>query len=129
MRVLLDTHAFLWAADGSDRLSPRALGILEDPANELLLSAASAYEIGVKAGRGRLGLPDTPASYVVTRMAVFDIHELPVTTSTCPRARRASRATTATRGTGCSSRRRSTSRSRSSPRDRRIGQYDVETIW
>ena len=128
MRVLLDTHAFLWAADGSDRLSPRALAILEDPANELLLSAASAYEIGVKAGRGRLGLPDTPASFVVTRMAVFDIHELPVTTSHA--LRRGEPPGAPRRPVGPVARR--PGEDEEVPiltRDRRIGQYDVETIW
>ena len=128
MRLLLDTHAFLWAADGSDRLSPRALGILEDPANELFLSAASAYEIGVKAARGRLGLPDTPASFVVTRMAVFDIHELPVTASHALAASSLpphhqdpwDRLLVA---------QAQHERVPILTRDRRIGEYDVETIW
>jgi len=128
MRVLLDTHAFLWAADGSDRLSPRALGILEDPGNELLLSAASAYEIGVKAGRGRLGLPDTPASFVVTRMAVLDIHELPVTTS------HALAASSLPPHHADPWDRMLVAQAQLEQvpiltRDRRIGRYDVETIW
>jgi PIN domain nuclease of toxin-antitoxin system len=78
MRVLLDTHVFLWLAAGSERLSPRAARLLEDPDHELLLSPASAYEIGVKVARGRLELPDDPGTYVLTRVAVLGLQELPV---------------------------------------------------
>jgi PIN domain nuclease of toxin-antitoxin system len=81
MRVLLDTHAFLWAAGGSERLSPTALAVLEGPEHELLFSAASAYEIGVKVSRGRLELPDAAEAFVATRVAVFELRELPVTTA------------------------------------------------
>jgi PIN domain nuclease of toxin-antitoxin system len=77
--VLLDTHAFLWAAAGSERLSERARTLVEDPANELLLSAASAYEIAVKAARGHLVLPEDTGTYLATRVAALAIEALPVT--------------------------------------------------
>ena len=66
MRVLLDTHAILWwAMGGGARLSDRSRGVIEDAQTEVLVSAASAAEIAIKAGRGRLELPDAPERYVV----------------------------------------------------------------
>ncbi len=54
MRVLLDTHTFLWWLDGDRRLSRRARALIGDDANEILVSAASAWEISTKARLGRL---------------------------------------------------------------------------
>jgi PIN domain nuclease of toxin-antitoxin system len=53
MRLLIDTHLLLWAAGQSARLSPQARGLIADPDNELLFSAASLWEIAIKAGLGR----------------------------------------------------------------------------
>ncbi len=53
MKYLLDTHLLLWAAGQPERLSRNALGILENPANQLLFSAASLWEISIKNGLGR----------------------------------------------------------------------------
>ncbi len=53
MRVLLDTHLLLWAAAGSPRLSAEARGIIEDPGNAMLFSAASIWEVAIKNGLGR----------------------------------------------------------------------------
>lgn len=50
---MIDTHLLLWAAGQSARLSPLALGLIADPDNELLFSAASLWEIAIKAGLGR----------------------------------------------------------------------------
>jgi PIN domain nuclease of toxin-antitoxin system len=44
MKLLLDTHIFIWWADQPEKLSPAALSALEDEANELLLSVASVWE-------------------------------------------------------------------------------------
>jgi len=79
MRILLDTHAFLWAVMDSERLTPKAREMMSDPANDLLLSAASAYEIAVKAAKGRLQLPEEPATYIKTRVATLGLQELAVT--------------------------------------------------
>ena len=54
MRVLLDTHAFLWWITDDPRLSANARQIISNGTNELFLSAASAWEIAIKAGLGRL---------------------------------------------------------------------------
>ena len=48
MRLLLDTHLLLWAAGPSPRLSARARRLIDDPDNELVVSAASLWEIAIK---------------------------------------------------------------------------------
>jgi PIN domain nuclease of toxin-antitoxin system len=57
VRLLLDTHALLWALEGSRRLSRAARSAIEDPANEVLVSAVSAWEIASKKAMGRLSVP------------------------------------------------------------------------
>lgn len=56
MRLLLDTHAFLWFVGGSSKLSGAARKLIEDPANERFLSVASLWEMAIKASLGRLKL-------------------------------------------------------------------------
>ena len=70
MRVLLDTHAFLWwnSSRGS-RLSSAARDVLEDASTEAFLSVVSAYEIVAKAARGALELPGEASRYITDRMA------------------------------------------------------------
>jgi hypothetical protein len=48
MRSLLDGHTLIWAADDVSQLGPAATAALQDPANELLLSAATLWEIAIK---------------------------------------------------------------------------------
>ena len=50
MRLLLDTHLLLWAAGPSPRLSVDARRLIDDPDNELVVSAASLWEIAIKSG-------------------------------------------------------------------------------
>ncbi len=69
MRVLLDTHAFLWWLLDDPRLSYTSRRVVTEPANEVLVSAATGYEITLKAGIGRLRLPDEAAHYVSSRLA------------------------------------------------------------
>ena len=56
MRVLLDTHAFLWFVGGDARLSGYARSLITDPANARLLSVGSLWEMAIKANLGRLRL-------------------------------------------------------------------------
>lgn len=53
MRLLLDTHFFLWAAASSKRLPREARELLEDDDNEVCYSAASIWEIAIKSSLGR----------------------------------------------------------------------------
>jgi PIN domain nuclease of toxin-antitoxin system len=68
VRAILDTHAFLWWVLDVPRLSTDARSILEDGANDLLFSTASAYELTIKAQSGRLTLPEPADSYVPSRL-------------------------------------------------------------
>lgn len=54
MRVLLDTNALIWAALSRASLSRKAATLIADPANEILVSAASAWEIATKVRIGKL---------------------------------------------------------------------------
>lgn len=56
MKLLLDSHALLWAVDEPTRLSPVATMALQDPAHDLFLSAATVWEIAIKIGLAKLTL-------------------------------------------------------------------------
>lgn len=58
VKALLDTHALIWALEGSSKLSKAARRVIESPQNEILVSAASAWEIAIKRSMGRLSAPD-----------------------------------------------------------------------
>jgi PIN domain nuclease of toxin-antitoxin system len=75
---LLDTHLLLWAAAGSNRLPPKAADLIQDEANRLLFSAASIWEVAIKAGLNR---PDFKVSAGRLRRALFEngYDELPIT--------------------------------------------------
>jgi PIN domain nuclease of toxin-antitoxin system len=64
MKLLLDTCTFLWVATESRRLSKTAIAAFLDRNNERYLSAASAWEIGIKNATGRLPLPKRPDIFV-----------------------------------------------------------------
>jgi PIN domain nuclease of toxin-antitoxin system len=55
---MLDTHALIWALEASPRLSKTARSLIQDPSNEILVSAVSALEIAIKKALGRLQVPD-----------------------------------------------------------------------
>lgn len=77
MRLLLDTHVFLWLLAEPDRLGDHMVTV-EDPSNELFLSAASSWEIAVKTQLGRLHLPEDPRRYVPERMRAIGAEPLPI---------------------------------------------------
>jgi PIN domain nuclease of toxin-antitoxin system len=56
MKLLLDTHTFLWFIMGSSKLSKKARELMEDVNNERLLSIASLWEMAIKASLGKLTL-------------------------------------------------------------------------
>lgn len=56
MRLLIDTHVLIWALEGSSRLGNKARGLLRDPDNEHWVSAASVWEIAIKASQRKLTL-------------------------------------------------------------------------
>ena len=85
MRVLLDTHVFLWWVLEDPRLSPLARETITNPDVDVLVSPVSAWEIAIKAADRRLDLPERSLTYVPSRMAANDFHELPITMDHCLR--------------------------------------------
>lgn len=58
MRLLLDTHALLWSLGDPDRLDAEARGAIQDAQNDVLVSAASVWEMAIKSALGKLSTPD-----------------------------------------------------------------------
>jgi PIN domain nuclease of toxin-antitoxin system len=77
-RYLIDTHVWLWMQADPDRLDDDTRQLLEDTANQLLLSAASAWEISINYQLGKLPLPEQPTSYVPDRMRRSGTTPLPI---------------------------------------------------
>lgn len=77
-RYLIDTHVWLWMQTEPSRLRDETLDLLEDAANEIFLSAASAWEIAIKYRIGKLPLPEEPTTYVPDRMRRSGTTPLPV---------------------------------------------------
>jgi PIN domain nuclease of toxin-antitoxin system len=77
MKLLLDTHVFLWLQSSPERLGGH-LGIVTDASNELSVSAASSWEIAIKYQIGRLELPEEPDRYVPSRIHMIGARALPI---------------------------------------------------
>lgn len=68
MKLLLDTHALIWFQTGDRRLSRPARAALEAPGAELLISAASVWELAIKASLGRLRLSGSVEDYIAEKL-------------------------------------------------------------
>lgn len=84
MRLLLDSHVIVWCGAFPARLRPETQAALRSPANEVFLSAASVWELGLKVARGKLTLPPDYAA----RLLAVGFKELPVTVAHADRALR-----------------------------------------
>ncbi|NJL29752.1 MAG: type II toxin-antitoxin system VapC family toxin [Thermoanaerobaculia bacterium] len=78
MRILLDTHCWLWMQVSPEKLSAQARDLLTDPTSQLYLSAASSWEIGIKWTLGKLALPAPPIEYVPRSMERHGVRGLAV---------------------------------------------------
>jgi PIN domain nuclease of toxin-antitoxin system len=76
MRVLLDTHTLLWFVLGDAALSSVARSLIEDPANENLLSPASYWEIAIKMSLGKYVLPQPYDQFI--QHAITDSRRNPI---------------------------------------------------
>ena len=88
MRVLLDTHAFLWWIADSARLSGTARRAIEGDANTIFVSAASAWEIATKHRIGKLPQAEAVALDVTGTIAGQSFEELAITVDDAERAGR-----------------------------------------
>ncbi len=73
MRILLDTHIFLWFISGDSQLSANVRDVIRDPANEVYLSTISIWEAIVKYQLGKLPLPEHPETYLSNQR---DLHQI-----------------------------------------------------
>jgi PIN domain nuclease of toxin-antitoxin system len=78
VRLLLDTHVWLWWNTEPEKLSTTVRRQIGDPANEVFLSAASVWELAIKRRLGKLSLPEPVSAYVRRRLETDDIRGLPV---------------------------------------------------
>ena len=78
MKLLFDTHAFLWWDTEPDRLSSAALGAISDRSNELTFSVVSAWEIVIKRQLGTLSLSFPLADIIAGQQAANDLQVLQV---------------------------------------------------
>jgi len=72
MRLLLDTHIFLWYITADPKLPASFRAAIQDPANEVFLSVVSVWEAVIKHHLGKLPLPAPPASYLPIHRDPFD---------------------------------------------------------
>ena len=79
MRLLLDTHIWLWSVLEPERIARRVERALADPTNELWLSPISVGELIVLLRKGRLALPKDLSSWVMQTMTDLDLSEAPLT--------------------------------------------------
>jgi PIN domain nuclease of toxin-antitoxin system len=78
MRVLVDTHTFLWALLENHRLSAKAKQILTSKEHELYFSLVSLWEIAVKMKIGKLNTVGSSVTYIRDEMAEYGMELLPI---------------------------------------------------
>jgi PIN domain nuclease of toxin-antitoxin system len=77
MKLLLDTHTFLWFINDSSQLSIGAKNLIESDVN-LLLSVASLWEIAIKVSIGKLTIPNTYGQFIPQQVQLNDIEVLSI---------------------------------------------------
>ena len=88
MKLLLDTHIWIWSLFAPDRLTGTVTGHLESPANELWLSPISVWETLLLVERGRLKVRGQPAAVVNDMLKTGPFREAPVTHAVAMHSRR-----------------------------------------
>src|SRR5436853_5941258 len=78
MRLLLDTHVFLWYISADPQLPVAFRDAIRDPANEVYLSVASVWEAVIKYALGKLPLPEAPAGFLPRQREAHRIASLAV---------------------------------------------------
>jgi len=78
MKLLLDTHVFIWWANEPERLSPKVLSLCEDAENTLLLSVASVWEMQIKTQLGKLKFTLPLSNLIRSQQQINNIQILPI---------------------------------------------------
>ncbi len=79
MKLLVDSHTLLWAVDQPAQLGSAAASALRDPANDLLVSAATVWELAIKVGLKKLTLTKPYREWMTQALADLDAVLLPIT--------------------------------------------------
>ncbi|MEW6282671.1 MAG: type II toxin-antitoxin system VapC family toxin [Candidatus Eremiobacterota bacterium] len=87
MRVLLDTHIWLWFLAGDPRLGPRLRALIEDPGTGLWLSPISVWETLLLGQRKRISCPPDPVTWVGRALLALPVQEAPLTIGVVVRSR------------------------------------------
>ncbi len=82
MKILLDTHIFLWFISGDSRLSTNLRDSIRDLDNEIYLSVVSVWESVIKYQLGNLPLPEPPETYLPKQRELHQISSLDIDEST-----------------------------------------------
>jgi PIN domain nuclease of toxin-antitoxin system len=78
VRVLIDTHVFLWWVSGTRKLPPRAARLIQEPENVCLISLASVWEMAIKVSLGKLTLAQPVERFVVEQLAANSFEALEI---------------------------------------------------
>src|SRR5437899_3327578 len=78
MRVLLDTHAFLWFVLNEPQLSDIARSVISEPANDILISPATYWEIAIKISIGKYALKEPYNTFIPGQIAANQLVILPI---------------------------------------------------
>jgi PIN domain nuclease of toxin-antitoxin system len=78
MRILVDTHTFIWALLENHRLSAKARQILTSKEHELIFSLASLWEIAIKIKTGKLNAVGSSVAYIRDEMSEYGMELLPI---------------------------------------------------
>ena len=79
MRLLLDTHALFWSADDPSKVSAVAMKAMQDPVSQRFLSAATIWELAIKAGQGRITLSMPYRQWLEKAIADLGLEIVPIT--------------------------------------------------
>jgi PIN domain nuclease of toxin-antitoxin system len=78
VRLIIDTHALIWAQDEPAKLGAAAVAAFEDPDSELVISAATVWEIGIKIALGKLKLSPDYRAWIENSITVLNLMEAPI---------------------------------------------------
>lgn len=76
MKILLDTHIFLWLIHKNKLLNNELIGVINNPKNEVFLSVVSIWECVIKYQIGKLDFPESPEIYLPKKRAEYLIESL-----------------------------------------------------
>jgi PIN domain nuclease of toxin-antitoxin system len=79
MRLMMDSHVLIWYVDQDHLLTPDAHAAITDPANDMLVSAATLWELAIKAGQKKLSLSLPYRQWMNQAIADLELTVLPVT--------------------------------------------------